>query len=129
MPHISKKELDKEYSAHLYKDLLKIFEKTNSNKKVASQFFTKTEKIMFAKRLGAILMLSKGFSVYSVSDSLHMSPSTINLMALRYEEGKYNTIIQSVQNNLNIWKLIDLISTAGGLMPAITGKRRKANNS
>ncbi len=125
MPHISKRELTKENLENLYTELLKVLEKSKRNKKVSNEFFTKTERIMFAKRLAVIMMLSRGISVYSIADSLAMSPSTVSLMALKFEEGKYKNIIMQTKKSLNLLEIIEFISTAGGIMPAVAGKRRK----
>lgn len=49
--------------------------------KFLDEFLTKTEKVMFAKRLAIVLMLEKGYSYYDIRDTLKVSTSTVQRIA------------------------------------------------
>ena len=102
MPHISKRKLSKGHFNKLVLELLKSLErsfKKGETKPVFYEFFTYTERAMFAKRLAVIAMLSKRVSSYAIAETLHMSPSTIDRMSLKYERGKYEAIIIKIVFN------------------------------
>ncbi len=127
MPHISKKILSKEFVKKLEKELGRSLERASANSKfdrVFGEFFTKTEKIMFAKRLAVISMFKKGVSRHMISQSLGMSPSTIERMSLKYEQGKYNNILNYAVGKKDIWKIIEDILTLNNIMPPRFGKGR-----
>src|SRR3989344_399934 len=97
MPHISRRKLSKEHFNKLLVELLKSLErsfKKGETKPVFYEFFTYTERAMFAKRLAVIAMLDRGVSSYAISEVLRMSPSTVDRMALKHERGKYTAIIK-----------------------------------
>ncbi|MEK7461593.1 MAG: helix-turn-helix domain-containing protein [Patescibacteria group bacterium] len=134
MPHISKRKLDKEYFNKLILELIRSFErsfKKNKTKSVFYEFFTYTERAMFAKRLAVIVMLSKGISSYVIADVLNMSPSTVDRMSLNYDRGKYDAIIDHALGKKDIWKIInDILAVGGFLPPRVGGKRwRKFDKS
>ncbi len=130
MPHISKRKLGARHLASLYEELVRSFERSFSEtatKSVFQEFFTHTERIMFAKRLAVIAMLSRDISTYAIAEALGMSPSTINRMSVRYENDKYNQIIKKALGKKDIWEIIDSLLTVGGLMPPRTGRTRWRN--
>ena|SRR3989344_5932213 len=127
MPHISKRNLDKEYLDKLNKELVRSFERSFKELKTRSmfyEFFTYTEKIMFAKRLTVIAMLSQDVSTYAIAEALGMSPSTISRMSVKYENGKYTSIIKHALGKKDIWEIIENILTIGGIMPPRVGYHR-----
>ena len=134
MPHISKRKLNKEHFNKLVLELIKSLErsfKKGETKSVFYEFFTYTERAMLAKRLAVIAMLSKKISSYAVAETLHMSPSTVDRMSLKYKHGKYEAIIKYALGKEDIWETINQILTIGGLMlPKVGGKRwRKLDKS
>jgi len=134
MPHISKKELKKEHFDKLYTEFMRSFErsfKKGDTKYVFNEFFTKTERIMFAKRLAVIALLSRNASIFTISDALSMSPSTIEKMSLKHEYKNYDHIIKSALGKKDIWDILELIFTVGDIMPPRVGKDRwkKLNKS
>ena len=134
MPHLSKKKLEKEYFNKLVTELSRSLERSFKQRKtklVFYEFFTYTERAMFAKRLAVIAVLSKEISTYAIADALHMSSSTIDKMSLKYEREKYNGIIKYALGKKDIWAIIEDILTLGGIMPPkVGGKRwRKLNKS
>lgn len=127
MPHVSKKKLNNQQIKRLEKELANSFEQAAANMKTADvfyEFFTFTEKIMFAKRLAVITMLKKGVSNYMISQALHMSPSTVERMSLNYEKGKYNNILKQALGRKNVWNIIENILDLGGILPPKFGKGR-----
>ena len=127
MPHISQKKLDPKHLGNLQRELIRSFERASMNIKttgVFHEFFTRTEKIMFAKRLAVISMLQKGISHYMISQALGMSPSTIERLALRYEQGKYEHLIKEALGKKDIWTIIENILYLDGIMPPKYGQGR-----
>ncbi len=126
MPHISSKKLKKENLQKLYDEFNSVLEK--SAKKSWAKFFlndflTKTEKIMLAKRFAVIYLLSKDVPTSYISESLCMSPATIFRMSLKYEIGKYSSLLKTIESeNKNIWKILEKILRAG--MPPRAGRGR-----
>jgi len=130
MTHISKKKLNNNDFEKLYAELIHSFErsfKNNRTKNVFEEFLTQTEKVMLVKRLAVIAMLSKDIPIYTIAESLNMSPATVDRMSLKYEMGKYSSIIKYALGKKDIWDVIDHILSGGGIMPPKTGKGRWKN--
>jgi len=127
MTHISSKALKPEHFNRLHTELVRSFErsfKNNSSKNVFYEFFTPTERIMFAKRLAVIALLSKEASTLTISEALSMSPSTVDKMRIKYEHGDYEKIIKTALGKKDIWDILEQIFTAGGLIPQKVGTSR-----
>lgn len=127
MPHISRNKLKPEHFNRLYEELLHSFErsfKNNSSRNVFYEFFTPTERVMFAKRLAVIALLSKGASILTVSEALSMSQSTVEKMRIKYEHGDYEKIIKTALGKKDIWNILEQIFTVGGLIPQKVGTDR-----
>ncbi len=126
MPHLSKKQLKREHLEKLYKelgDVLSMSTKRSLTVLFLQEFFTKTEKIMFAKRFAIICMLDKGVPQSYIYESLGMSPATIARMSLQYELGKYKTILSLIKREKeDIWKFLEKILSAG--LPPKVGRGR-----
>ena len=127
MPHISKRKLEDKYVKDLFLEIVSVFEKAGKRgelKEVLNQLLTSTEKIMLAKRLAVISMLSQNIPVHDIALSLAMSPSTTDIMSLRFEVGSYDHVIKSGLKKTDIVDIINMIQTVGGLMPLRSGKGR-----
>ena len=126
MPHISSKKLKKETLNKLYNQFGKAFEK--SARKSEAKFFlgdllTKTEKIMLAKRFAVIYLLSQGVPATYIAESLGMSYSTIFRMSLKYDIGKYSSLLRSItKEQAEIWEILEKILRAG--LPPRAGRGR-----
>lgn len=126
MPHISSKKLKKETLNKLYNEFGKAFEK--SAKKSETKFFlgdllTKTEKIMLAKRFAIIYLLSQSVPISYIAESLGMSYSTVFRMSLKYDIGKYNLLLKTLDNKgSDIWEILEKILKAG--LPPRAGRGR-----
>ena len=126
MPHVSSKKLKKEHLQKLYNEFSNALEK--SARKSWSKFFlrdflTRTEKIMLAKRFAVIYLLSEGIPHSYIAESLGMSPATIARMSLKYEIGKYSSILKvAKRESKDIWGILEKILRAG--LPPIAGRGR-----
>lgn len=126
MPHISSKKLKKEHLQKLYNEFSIALEK--SAKKSWAKFFlndflTRTEKIMLAKRFAVIYLLSKEVPSSYISEALGMSPTTIARMSLKYDIGKYHSLLKTITDkNKDIWKILEKILKAG--LPPRVGRGR-----
>ncbi|MEX2010326.1 MAG: hypothetical protein WD874_00780 [Parcubacteria group bacterium] len=127
MPHISKRGLKMKQLEELQLELVRSFERSFDNHKtrqVFNEFFSRTERVMFAKRLAVIAMLSKGVSSHMIAEALLMSPSTTERMSVNYEKGRYTRIIKEALGKKDIWELIEKILFIGGIMPPKVGGKR-----
>jgi uncharacterized protein YerC len=126
MPHISSKKLKKETLQKLYDEFSKAFEK--SARKSSAKFFlgnllTKTEKIMLAKRFAVIYLLSKEVPTLYIAESLGMSYTTIFRMSLKYDIGKYSSLLRSIEKEkTDLWNILEKILRAG--LPPRYGRGR-----
>lgn len=127
MPHISSRKLDQVLLDKLLKKLVLIIGKAqdkNSLSPVLKELLTRTEKIMLAKRLAIVFLLSKKIPQDKISDLLKVSPTTVAKISLKMEMGKYNNILKvSAKEKFDLEELIMGILTLGGLMPPKVGKR------
>ena len=127
MPHISKRKLDEKYVQDLFLEIISVFEKAGRRgelRQVLSQLITPTEKVMLAKRLAVINMLSQNIPIHDIAESLAMSPSTIDIMSLRFEIGSFSHVLESGLKKTDIVDIINMIQTVGGIMPPRSGKGR-----
>jgi hypothetical protein len=129
MPHISKKKLDDKEVEALFLQVVYVLDRAASRGKleaVLKQLLTSTEKVMFAKRLAAVSLLSEDLPIFDIAENLLMSPSTVDLMSLRYETGAYSALIKDGLRKKDISDILRLIETVGGTMPP-RGKGRWRN--
>ncbi len=131
MPHVSYNKLDDSLKEDLYRKFVRSLEKSFDSKNglyFLGQFFTRTEREMFAKRFAVIVLLERQVLPSTISRALKMSRVTIDTMSLKHEAGKYEWVIKSTMGKKDFWKILDSISenlnTAGGLMPPRVGKGR-----
>ena len=127
MPHVSSKKLDSGLSEKLFKELIVIFGKAQDKKflsLVMNELFTETEKIMLAKRLAIVLMLSSKTPQHRVVEILKVSPTTVAKTSLGIEIGRYKSILKiSSKEKTDIEKIVWNILTAGGIMPPRHGRK------
>lgn len=127
MPHISSKKLDVHLSEKIFGKLLTILGQAKNRDHlslVVNELFTHTEKIMFAKRIAVILMLSNNIPQHKITELLKMSPTTVAKVSLRIESGKCDAILNvSKREKIDIEKIVWNILTAGGIMPPKVGRK------
>lgn len=115
---------------NMFLDALLVKDKNKLNGFVQS-IFTPTERIMFAKRFAACILLFKGNDYRSVARVLRMSPPTISKMnfKLRYEGDDLLPVVERIikREEMNIfWEEIkDLLDlpTKGNLNSPERNKR------
>ena len=127
MPHLSKKKLDKETLKKISGKLVAILERAQNQKKLApllDELLTATEKIMLAKRLAVVLMLSGDTPQHRIAEALLVSPSTVTRISLGITMGKYDLIGSiSEKDQIDLEKVIWLLLTAGGILPPRAGHK------
>ncbi len=80
MAQVSKRELEKKMLKGILKEYTKFVLSLRYRKSDVGffeEFFTKTERLMFAKRLAIIALLLKGANPGAIGRNLKVSPSTI----------------------------------------------------
>lgn len=90
MPQISRNPVHKDIFFEIRDDFLWALAEVKSPAEVKAffyDFFTRTERIMFAKRLAVALMLHKGYRYDDVRFILHVSTSTITRIANWLDQG------------------------------------------
>jgi len=90
MTQISRNPVHKDVYYSIRDDLVWVFSELHSQedtKVFFYEFFTKTERIMLAKRLAVAMMLHRGFIYRDIRDILHVSTSTITGIATRLDQG------------------------------------------
>jgi Trp operon repressor len=120
MPHISKKKLEEEQVNDLFLQIVYVMDRAADRGKLEQalrELLTPTEKVMLAKRLAVVSMLSQDMSVFDIAESLSMSPSTIDLMSLKHEIESYSTLVEHGLRKRDIGDVIRMIETIGGLVP------------
>lgn len=86
MPHVSKKRLPEETLQQIIDSFLFVLTDIKDKKSMAGfvdSFFSKTEKMMFSKRLAIIYLLNEGIEETKISQILGVTQSTVSLMKLR----------------------------------------------
>jgi len=126
MPHVSSKKLKKENLQKLYNEFSIALEKSAQKswiKFFLNDFLTHTEKIMLAKRFAVIYLLSKDIPTSYIADSLCMSSTTILRMSLKYDIGRYSSLLRAIKKeDKNIWIILEKILRAG--LPPRAGRGR-----
>jgi uncharacterized protein YerC len=123
MVRLNKHQLAAEQLEKILDQLTKTLGQTNEadTKTILNALLGEEEKIMIAKRLGAIVLLEQGHKPYTVSRALKMSPSTVGRIQSELLLGQYHYLFTAVKKNQisykAIMKAIDSILTVGGIMP------------
>ena len=86
MTQVSKRFLRQEIEEKVYETFWETVVKMNKREETSmffSEFFSRSEKVNFTKRLSIAILLHKGYEWRSISEILKVSPSTIAKMALK----------------------------------------------
>ena len=108
MPHISKKYLQEKHFLNIHRELFELltsFSNVKDARIALSELFTKTEKIMLAKRLGAIFMIAQKIPWHNIEETLKMSSSTVAKLANRHQFGNYDSLLKKMDTRK--WALIE----------------------
>jgi len=90
MPQISKNPVHKDVYYSIRDDFLWILASLQTTAEVKDffyDFFTKTERIMLAKRLAIAMMIHEGFQYQDIKFILHVSTATISRVASWMDHG------------------------------------------
>lgn len=118
--------MEEKYIRDLFGEIVFVFERAGRRgelKQVLNQLLTSTEKVMLAKRLAVIAMLARDIPIHDIAKSLSMSPSTVDIMSLKFETESYSHVVKSGLKKTDIGDIIRMIQTVGGIMPSM-GKGR-----
>lgn len=88
MPHVSRKKLPDKVLRQILNSFLFVLTDIKDRKKMAEfldAFLSKTEKIMLAKRLAIVFLLSEGVEETKISETLSVTQSTVSRIKLWYE--------------------------------------------
>jgi len=114
MTNVSYKPLDKDTDEKI-KQLFTDFLSSLSSEQAADfyrSFFTKSEQIMFTKRLAIIMMLEKGAAYSHIGEVLDVSPTTVNNTDNRRKNGDYDAFIDAFstdERENRFWKALMIL--------------------
>jgi len=117
---VSKRKLEEQHLRDLFLETVSVFERAGKRgelKQVLGQLLTPTEKVMLVKRLAVIAMLSQNIPIHDIADDLSMSPSTVDIMSLKFETENYSYIVERGLKETDIKDIVRMIQTVGGVMP------------
>lgn len=123
MAQVSKYPLSKD----VYDRIFEIFLKTlinirdkNEGRNLLKDFFTPTERMMFAKRLGIALLLEKNYDYQTIRSILKVSSGTIASvnLARKYGNQGYNKFIEKILNDEQITEFLEEITLKLVSLPA-----------
>ncbi len=127
MVRISKSRLRPSQLKKLYIRLSKtisLLDKSEANL-FLDELLGEEEKIMIAKRFAAIVMLMEKNSNYKIAQMLHMSPNTVRLLDIKFNNGEYTSMEKMFKRNKkeyeDFWETLESVLRFG--MPPI-GKGR-----
>ncbi|MBL4644342.1 MAG: hypothetical protein JKX80_00560 [Candidatus Pacebacteria bacterium] len=130
MAFVSKHELQPEVEKQLYEQLADLF-LANQRKKDCTnliyELFTKTERLMFAKRIAIIALLERNYTPYSISLALQVSESTVARIDAKRSQGKYTSILKTTKNRqyrLSMLGTLEALLTLG--FPGVVAKKARA---
>ena len=119
MTRISKKKLKKDaldkIQCQFFKSITNL-KPTKTGESFLSEFFTDTEKILFAKRLSVIMMLDANFSYYRINKTLRVSTSTTKRMHEKLLLGNYDSILKAFRTRKEkeiFWNGLEILIRSG----------------
>jgi uncharacterized protein YerC len=127
MPHVSSKKINEKIYHKIFSQLANVVSQTQSHQAEAllMSILTETEQMMLSKRLAAAVMYSEGYSPYTVTKTLVVSPSTAARLHLAYEVGAYNGVLDILKKDQKqkeeFWTSLEVLLRLG--MPSM-GKDR-----
>jgi len=107
MPKISRNKLEKSVYDEIVNRLMATFAMVTTSREITELFdglFTKTERLMFAKRLAIAVLLERGYSYGAISKKLKVSSVTIGFIrnGMLKENVLYEKLIQELVLRLNL---------------------------
>ena len=100
MTQISKRVLEKQIERKVFESFWILLAKTTNQHDVElffSDFFTKNEKVNFAKRLSIAILLSDGYEWRSVAETLKVSLDTVGRVAVKMENPGWQFFVKKLK--------------------------------
>ncbi|MCA9366063.1 helix-turn-helix domain-containing protein [Candidatus Kaiserbacteria bacterium] len=126
--HLSQKQLDQ-----LFEQLTKSIADYGSQQShnVLAELLGQDERIMIAKRLAAVILLTEGTSMYKVAQILKLSRSTVKNLYNKLERGGFDYTLKKVSRTKKDYfvflNTLDNILHLGGILPHYNGPERFKN--
>jgi len=102
MTQVSKKFLRREIEAKVYQTFWETIVKTNKTEEASaffSEFFSKSEKVNFAKRLSIAVLLHKAYGWREISDMLKVSLTTVAKVATKKDSKGFKIFFDRVDKD------------------------------
>ena len=122
MPHVSRHKTEQNIFDAISSEFIKIILRLKYQKRdeaFLEEFFTKTERTMFAKRLAIIALLVKGVPVTRIQTVLKVSPSTIARTQVKLETKRFRRVEELIKKSLGLESDSGLLF---GIMPSMSDK-------
>jgi uncharacterized protein YerC len=130
MVHLNKARLRESELERLYQQLDKSLSGLSSKKigLFLTELLGPEERLMLAKRTATIIMLTRGYSFYRISESLKVGLATTSRLNEKLAQGRYDNLLKLLRKNKTdytaLLDIIESILTVGGIMPKRTGLDR-----
>jgi Trp operon repressor len=119
MTRVSKERLDRKTERQLFSQFVSIFISVQKGQcdELFSSLFTETERIMFVKRVGIVLLISEGYSTYAIAKALHVSDSTVRVVLKQCKAGKFDPFFSVLKKKTfdieQFWKTLEVLLRCG----------------
>ena len=115
MPHLSEADLDAATHKRITRQLSGMLADKNAYvlSLLLHDLLTKTERLMLAKRLAAIVLLERGEQPYHIHQALKLSQSTILRLGNTLDRGGYQEITKALRQKSTLLDDIEKILQAG----------------
>ena len=116
MTHISTRAVKKDVAVLLADQLLTFFSaaRTKSEARIfAGELLSQTERVMLAKRLAIVVLLTRGYSYSQIQTILSINRQTVARVARGVENGEFPRIVRHAQERTghfkrdSFWKALD----------------------
>ena len=96
MPHVSKHVLNEKTLAQLERYLFNLLMDTTGyeRRRIFQELYTATEKLMFAKRIGMLVLIERGESTHTISQMIGVSSSTVARFEIAAQRSQSPTNVQ-----------------------------------
>lgn len=114
MPHLSKRKIKAEIAETLSDQLLSflVAARTKGDARVlAEELLTQTERLMLAKRLAVVVMLTRGYSFEQIEEALVVGPQMIARIWKEMKDGRYQKIVRYARDYTAHFKQVSFWST------------------
>jgi uncharacterized protein YerC len=113
MVNVSKKKLDPVVEKRLNRDfgaLLGYPKTASARTKLIEQFFTPSERMLFAKRIAVILMLENKISFNTIEEEMGVSPSTVNVYYRKVIRGQCKSVTAALAHLYSKKRGVDILT-------------------